>query len=119
MAWNNNATFGKRTAKVGADLTVANGASLTDLISGAALSAATRTIYHIFRVWGRVAGDWTIQQRLAGVNTTIGFANAGSDNLDVPGLDIQLPANAEIRIVGTDTASELYIEYGVDNIVTG
>jgi len=119
MAWNNNATYGKRTAKVATDLTAANGAVLTDLSSGAALSAATRTIYHIARVWGRVTGDWTIQQRLAGSNTTIGFANAGSDNLDVPGLDIQLPANAEIRIVGTDATSELYIEYLVDNIITG
>lgn len=118
MAWNNNATYGKRTAKVGTDLTVANGATLTDIASGAALAAAARTIYHISRVWGRVSGDWTLQYRTGGANTTIGFANAGSDNLDVPGLDFQLPANAEIRVVGTDATSELYIEYLVDNIVT-
>lgn len=118
MAFNVSSAYGKNTAKVAVDLSAAGGAVLTGIIASNTLAPVAGGYYRLFRIWGRVVGDWTLNKWNGTANTAIGHANAGGDNLDIPGLNFITGENESFRITGTDAASELYAEYAFVTNVT-
>ena len=118
MPFNVGSAYGKNTAKVAVDLSAAGGAVLTNIRTGTTLAPVAGSYYKIFRIWGRVVGDWTLNRWDGSSNTAIGHANAGGDNLDIPGVEFNTNENESFRITGTDAASELYAEYALVANVT-
>ena len=101
MQWDKN--YGIRTALVPTDLSVANGAI--------AVPALTDYKPIIRRIWGKATGNIVINRFNGTANTALTQDIVGSNNLDIPGLELFGNAGDSIRITGTDTASELHVQF--------
>lgn len=81
----------------------------TNLTGGiVVLPAVVGTQIIIRRIWGAVSGVLTVNDS----NDTRLLADiSGNDNLDVPGLQLEVTPHLGVKFVGTDTTPELHIQY--------
>lgn len=102
--------------KITGDLNTANGVGIVSIPQGNTIAAKADHSLYITRFFGRVAGDWEVNEWNGSSNTALYVFNE-STNLEIPGLMIIFSPNTILRIEGTDASPEIYVEYGFRKVI--